>query len=213
MIEFSYLCFLLFTLIFLILLFRKNNSISPKKIKIFLNIILIPLIVRYIGLIVNFTVEEQRIIYFLKYLYNLNYLCIPLVILVILYIFLRNENLKFNYLYIILVIFTSLYLMIIKFYKHNILIDIKFGFFISLENSSLITLIYLVIIASLLVFTLINLDKPFSNKLGMRFVLGILALYLIEFILGLSGLYIYPISIIGEILIYSILLKSINTFK
>lgn len=213
MIEFSYLCFLLFTLIFLVLLVRKNSKLSPKKIKIFLNIVLIPLIIRYVSLIINFIVEEQRIVYFLKYLYNLNYLCIPLIIVVILYIFLRNEKLRFNYLYIILVAFTTLYLIIIKVYKHNILIDIKFGFFIILENSSLVSLIYLIVMASFLVFSLINLDKPFSNNIGMRCILGTLALYLIEFILGLSGLYIYPFSIIGEILIYLNLLKSINTFK
>lgn len=213
MIEFSYLCFLLFTLTFLGLLVIKNSKISPKKIKIFLNIVLIPLIVRYITLIINFTVEEQRIIYFLKYLYNLNYLCIPLIIIVILYIFLRNENLRFNYLYIIFIAFITLYLIMIKVYKHNILIDIKFGFIIRLENSSLVTLIYLIIIASFLVFTLINLDKPFSNKIGMRYILGALSLYLAEFILVLSGLYIYPFSIIGELLVYLVLLKSISTFK
>lgn len=213
MIEFSYLCFLLFTLTFLVLLVRKNSKLSPKKIRIFLNIILVPLIVRYIALIISFIVEEQRVVYFLKYLYNLNYLSIPLIVVVIVYIYLRNEKIKFNYLYIILLAFLTLYLIIIKVYKHNILIDIKFGFIITLENSSLVTLIYLVIMASILVFSLINLDKPFSNKIGMRCILGTLALYLMEFILGLSGLYIYPISIIGEIIIYLNLLKAINTFK
>lgn len=213
MIEFSYLCFLLFTLTFLVLLVRKNCKLSPKKIKIFLNIILVPLIVRYIALIISFIVEEQRIVYFLKYLYNLNYLSIPLIVVVIVYIYLRNEKIKFNYLYIILIAFITLYLIIIRTYKHNILIDIKFGFIITLENSSLVTLIYLAIMASILVFSLINLDKPFSNKIGMRCILGTLVLYLIEFILGLGGLYIYPISIIGEIIIYLNLLKAIDTFK
>jgi hypothetical protein len=213
LIEFSYLCFLLFTLTFLVLLVRKNSELSPKKIKMFLNIVLVPLIVRYIALIISFIVEEQRIVYFLKYLYNLNYLSIPLIVVVIVYIYLRNEKIKFNYLYIILVAFVTLYLIIIKTYKHNILIDIKFGFTITLENSSLVTLTYLVIIASILVFSLINLDKPFSNKVGMRCILGTLALYLIEFILCLSGLYIYPISIVGEIIICLNLLKAINTFK
>ncbi|WP_300381923.1 hypothetical protein [Clostridium sp.] len=213
MIEFSYLCLLLFTLIFLLLLVRKNNNLSPKKIKMFLNIVLTSLIIRYISLIINFIVEEQRISYLFKYLYNLNYLSIPLISIVIIYIFLRNEKLKFKYLNIVLITFIALYLTIIKFYKHSILIDIKFGFIIALENSNLVTLVYLVIMASLLVFCLINLDKTFSNKIGMRCILGTLLLYIIEFILGLSGLYIYPFSIIGEILIYLNLLKSINTFK
>ena len=92
MIEFSYLCFLLFTLTFLVLLVRKNSELSPKKIKMFLNIVLAPLIVRYIALIISFIVEEQRIVYFLKYLYNLNYLSIPLIVVVIVYIYLRNEE-------------------------------------------------------------------------------------------------------------------------
>ena len=172
-----------------------------------------PLILRYIVLLFGVFIEKQGIIYFLKYYAFFNYFSVPLIILSALYIFLRNEKQKFNRNYIFMIVLGLLYVALVYTYKISISITNNFGFVISLKDGMIPILIYLIIIASLSVFILINLDKPFSNKVGMRILLISLMIYIIEYILLLGGINIYPYPIIGEVLILGCLLKSICTFK
>lgn len=213
MLEFSYLCLLLFIITFSLYLEKKNIDLSPKKIRLFVSISLMPIILRCLVLLGGVIIEKQRIIYFLRYYVLLNYFSIPLIILSALYIFLRNEKLKFNRNYIFMIILGLLYVVLVYTYKFSISITNKFGFIISLENGMIPILIYLIILASLAVFILINLDKPFCNKVGMRLLLVSLILYIVEYILLLGGISIYPYPIIGEVLILFCLFKSISTFK
>ncbi|GAA0815910.1 hypothetical protein PMY56_08260 [Clostridium tertium] len=213
MLEFSYLCLLLFIITFILYLEKKNIDLSPKKIRLFVSISLMPIILRCLVLLGGVIIEKQRIIYFLRYYVLLNYFSIPLIILSALYIFLRNEKLKFNRNYIFMIILGLLYVVLVYTYKFSISITNKFGFIISLENGMIPILIYLIILASLAVFILINLDKPFCNKVGMRLLLVSLILYIVEYILLLGGISIYPYPIIGEVLILFCLFKSISTFK
>lgn len=213
MLEFSYLCLLLFIITFILYLEKKNIDLSPKKIRLFVSISLMPIILRCLVLLGGVIIEKQRIIYFLRYYVLLNYFSIPLSILSALYIFLRNEKLKFNRNYIFMIILGLLYVVLVYTYKFSISITNKFGFIISLENGMIPILIYLIILASLAVFILINLDKPFCNKVGMRLLLVSLILYIVEYILLLGGISIYPYPIIGEVLILFCLFKSISTFK
>jgi hypothetical protein len=213
LLEFSYLCLLLFIITFILYLEKKNIDLSPKKIRLFVSISLMPIILRCLVLLGGVIIEKQRIIYFLRYYVLLNYFSIPLIILSALYIFLRNEKLKFNRNYIFMIILGLLYVVLVYTYKFSISITNKFGFIISLENGMIPILIYLIILASLAVFILINLDKPFCNKVGMRLLLVSLILYIVEYILLLGGISIYPYPIIGEVLILFCLFKSISTFK
>jgi hypothetical protein len=213
LLEFSYLCLLLFIITFILYLEKKNIDLSPKKIRLFVSISLMPIILRCLVLLGGVIIEKQRIIYFLRYYVLLNYFSIPLIILSALYIFLRNEKLKFNRNYIFMIILGLLYVVLVYTYKFSISITNKFGFIISLENGMIPILIYLIILASLAVFILINLDKPFCNKVGMRLLIVSLILYIVEYILLLGGISIYPYPIIGEVLILFCLFKSISTFK
>lgn len=213
MLEFSYLCLLLFIITFILYLGKKNIELSPKKIKLFISILLIPMILRCIVLLCGVVIERQGMIYFLKEYALLNYFSIPLIILSCLYIFLRNERIKFSGNYIFMVILGLLYGLLVYTYKFSISITNNFGFIISIENGIVPILIYLIILASLAVFILINLDKPFSNKTGMRLLLISLIIYIVEYILLLGGIRLYPYAIIGEVLILGCLLKSIYTFK
>lgn len=213
MIEFSYLCLLLFIITFVLYLIKINKELSPKKIKMFINISIIPLTLRYVFLLGAVTIEKQRIVYPLGYLFFLNYFGLPLIILVSMYIFLRNENLKFSTNYIFTVVFLFVYVVLLYTYKFSISISNKFGFIISLEDGIIPILIYLIILASLFVFVLLNSDKQFCNKKGMRLILISLIFYIAEYILLLGGIGVYPYPIIGEALILVCLLKAIYTFK
>ncbi|GAB6168023.1 hypothetical protein JCM1393_04830 [Clostridium carnis] len=210
---FIYLCLLLFIIIFILYLLRKNNKVSPKKIRPFIAISLIPLLIRYLALIGGVVIEKQSIFYWLRGCILLYYFSIPLLIIVCLYVFLRDERIKFNTNYIFMIPLMLVFTGINAIYKFNININNTFGFVVTLENGLVPILIYLIILASLTVFNLLYVDKPYSNKSGMKLLLFSLVVCVMEYILFLGGIKVFPYSIIGETLVLVTVLKAIGTFK
>lgn len=213
MLGFSYLSFLLFIIILTLYLERKNINLSPKKIKLFLSISLIVLIIRYIVLLLYALVDKQSIIYMLKYYTFLNYFSIPLIVLSCLYIFLRDEKIRFNTMYMFMILIGFMYGLMVWLYSIKINISSIFGFMILLEDGMNSILVYLIIIASLFMFTFINSDRPYCNKKGMRILMITMVIYIIEYILFIGGIKLYPYPMISELFILLCAKKAIFTFK
>lgn len=213
MIGFSYLCLLLFIIIFILVLFNRNNKSSPKKIKLFMAMVLVPLVLRFLALMCGVVLEKQSIIYMLKSFVFLNFFSIPLLIIGCLFIFLRDEKVKFNINYIFLSILLVGYCGLIMFYEMDIKINTTFGFVVNIKEMLVPTLVYLIIISGLTVFTLLFIDKPHSNKSGMRILLVSLVVVIIEYVFFLGGVKVYPYPIIGEVFILFSTFKAIGTFK
>ena len=213
MIGFSYLCVLLFIIIFILYLFKENIRSSPNKIKIFIAIALMPLLLRLLVLICGVIIEKQSIIYLFRPLVFLNFFSIPLLIIGCLFIFLRNEGVKFNTNYVFLIILLLGYLVLIIFFKIDIKINTIFGFVLNIRDNIIPTLIYLIIISGLTVITLLFIDKPYSNKFGMRILLISLIVAIIEYVFFIGGVKIFPYPLIGEIFILFSTFKAIETFK
>ena len=207
MIAFTYLCILLFIIIFIFYLMYLNNKKSPKKIKLVYSIALLTLLLRYISLVVLWIVEKQSIIYSMKSLTQTNYIAIPLLALIALYIFLRMEDKCFDYNYVFTII------LIISIYKLDIKIDSVFGFIVRFKEILVPSLIYLIILASIMIITLLLGDKPYSNKKGMRLLMISLIVLIGEFIMFVSNMMIFPYNIVGEVFMLICSYNAINTFK
>lgn len=210
---FGYLCLLLFILIFILYLLKINIEVSPKKIMLLINISLVTLILKYLLLIAGFTTEKQSVIYFLSFLAFSNYFSIPLMVVILLFIFMRDEKFRFNTNYIFMILLFGYYLYLIIFNNIDISINSHFGFVLRFENDLVGTLSYLIIISSLTVFNLIFIDKPYGNKLGLKMLFITLVVCILEIILFLGGIKVFPYPIIGEALMLVSLFKGISTFK
>ena len=160
LIGFIYLCLLLFIIIFILYLFKKNIRSSPKKIKLFMAMALAPLLLRFLVLMCGIIIEKQSIIYMLRPFVFLNFFSNPLLIIGCLFIFLRDEKVKFNINYIFLSILLVGYCSLIMFYKIDININTTFGFVLNIRQMLMPTLVYLIIIGLLTVFTMLFIDKP-----------------------------------------------------
>ena len=213
MLDFVYLCLTLFIIIFILYLFIINIKKCPKKIKIFFSITFLLLIIRYIAMLICSLIDEQSIVYLLKEFVLINYCAVPLLALGVSYIFLREEDKSFDYNFIFMVILFAMYVGLILIYKVNISIDNVFGFVITFKNSLTPNLIYLIIIASLAVVSLLSMEKPYSNKWGMRFLTISLMISILEFVMFLGGIKILPYPFVGEILILLNSYKALRTFK
>src|SRR5699024_1141010 len=137
-------------------------------------------------------IQRQRIIYFIKALTQLNFMAIPLLVLAAIYIFLRDENRSFDYNYTFMVILFLGYFVINIFYKLDIKVDSVFGFIVNYREVLIPSLIYLIIISSFVVVALLFVDKPYSNTSGMRLLLISLIITVVEFIIFLGGVRVFP---------------------
>ena len=144
MLNFAYLLTLIFIITFILYLIMINRNKCPKKVKIFFNITFVLLVIRYITVLLGTLIESQSIIYILRTMVLLNYSLIPLVALGTAYIFLRNEDTKFDYNFIFMLILLLLYVGELYLYKVNISINNSFGFIINFKDSLTPNLIYLI---------------------------------------------------------------------
>ena len=213
MVAFIYLCILLFMIIFSLYLIYLSSNKCPKKIRKFYLVSLSIIVVRYVSLLSLWLVQRQRIIYFIKIFTQLNFLAIPLLILAANYIFLRDEKRRFDYNYTFMIILFLGYCLINIFYKLDIRVDTVFGFMVSYKEILVPNLIYLIVISSFVVITLLFVDKPYSNISGMKLLLVSLIITVIEFIIFLGGIRIFPYPLIGEVCIIGCSYKAISTFK
>lgn len=213
MIAFIYLCILLFIIIFSIYLIYLSSNKCPSKIRKFYLVSLLIIVVRYLSLLSLWLIQRQRIIYFIKVLTQLSLVGIPLLVLAAIYIFLRDENRSFNYNYTFMIILFLVYVVINIFYKLDIRVDSIFGFIVSYREILIPSLIYLILISSFVVISLLFIDKPYSNTNGMKLLLVSLIITVIEFVIFLGGIRIFPYPLLGEICILGCSYKAIATFK
>lgn len=158
-------------------------------------------------------IEKQSIIYIIRPLVFLDFVSIPLLVMICLFIFLRDEKMKFNINYIFLGALALGYAGLMMFYPIDINININFGFVLNIKEMLIPTLVYLIIIAGLTVFTLLFIDKPYSNKVGMRILLVSLIVVILEYVFFIGGTKVFPYPIIGEIFILFSTFYAIGTFK
>ncbi|MDU4324147.1 MAG: hypothetical protein E7I48_01895 [Clostridium celatum] len=158
-------------------------------------------------------IQRQRIIYFIKVLTQLSLVGMPLLVLAAIYIFLRDENRSFNYNYTFMILLFLVYVVINIFYKLDIRVDSIFGFIVSYREILIPSLIYLILISSFVAISLLFIDKPYSNTNGMKLLLVSLIITVIEFVIFLGGIRIFPYPLLGEICILGCSYKAITTFK
>lgn len=211
--AFIYLCILLFVIIFSLYLIWLSLKKCPIKIQKFYLITLSIILIRYLSLLSLWIVQNQNIIYKIKILTQLTFIGMPLLALSCFYIYLRDENRKFNYNYIFMIAICLIYIFINIFCKMDIKVDSTFGFIVSYKNLLIPSLIYLIIMSCIVVATIFLLDKPYNNSSGMILLLISLIIEISEFIIFLGGIKIFPYPILGEILMIICSYKAILTFK
>jgi hypothetical protein len=197
---FFYLALLL--LMFLLIYCGVSSSVrfAPLKIKIISLAALIALSTRYIALLIFLVTGNIKNLYLLKPLMFLNLLCLPVLAIISIYIYSRNDKIKFNYCMISasLLLFTYLAAII----KLPISIEIygSLGYIMSFHNEILVYGIYLIFNTIFFFSAVVFLGNKTSNKLGMWLILSSALLVIIEVIVKTSGVSILPSILLGDVI-------------
>ena len=211
--NFAYYLLLLLIIFLSISVMKKNLDVSPKKIKIYLVLVITLFLLRHIALFLLCILKNSTIIYYLKPIIFLNHLSIPLMVLAITYVYLRSEKLNFSGSYIIAAIVSAIYMGIIHSSKVMVEVSYLYGFILKIDNETILFLFSLILLGALLVLNVILLDKPFVNKIGICFIIIAISIVMIEDIIILGGIKIFPYSVIGDVIFLIIMNLVLKSFK
>lgn len=211
--NFAYYLFLLLIIFLSIFIMKKNLEVSPRKIKIYLTIVITLFLLRHIALFLLCVLENSTTIYYLKSIIFLNHLSIPLMIFAITYVYLRSENLKFGGSYIIAIITFGIYVFIMETSKVTVQVSYLYGFILGIDQETILFLFSLILLGALLILNVLSLDKPFANKKGIWFIIIAILIVMIEDIIILGGIKIFPYSVIGDMIFLVIMNFVLSSFK
>lgn len=211
--EFAYYLFLLLIIFLAISIIKKNLEVSPKKIKIYLTIVITLFLLRHIALFLLCILKNSNIIYYLKSIIFLDHVTIPLIVLAMTYVYLRSETLSFGRSYIIAAVVCIIYALLMQMSKVTVQVSYVYGFILEIDKNTILFLFSLILLGILLVLNVILLDKPFANKKGIWFIIIAISIVMIEDIITLGGVRIFPYSVIGDMLFLIIIDLVLRGFK
>lgn len=213
LVNFAYYIFLLLIIFLSFYTLKRNLEVSPKKIKIYLTFVITLFLLRHIGLFLLCILQSSNIIYYLKPIIYLNHIAMPLIVLAITYVYLRSETLKFTGSYAILSAIVLVYLLIMKISRITIEVSQSYGFIVKINNEGEMFLFSLILMGIMLILNVILLDKPFANKIGIWFIIISIVVVMLEEVIILGGIKVFPYSVIGELIFLIIINVVFNGFK
>ena len=211
--NFAYYLFLLLIIFLSIFIMKRNLEVSPKKIKIYLIIVITLFLLRHISLFLLCILENSTVIYYLKPIIFLDHLSIPLMILAMTYVYLRAETLKFTGSYIIAFIAGIIYVFIMETSKVTVQVSYLYGFILGIDKEIILFLFSLILLGVLLILNVILLDKPFANKTGIRVIIISILIVMAEEIIILGGIRVFPYSVIGDLIFLVLMNWVLSGFK
>lgn len=153
--NFAYYLFLLLIIFLSISLIRKNLEVSPKKIKIYLALVITLFLLRHIALFLLCILKNSTIIYYLKPIIFLNHLSVPLIVLAVSYVYLRSEKLNFGGTYVIAATVCIIYAVIMQTSKLTVQVNYLYGFILQIDKETILFLFSLILLGALLILNVI----------------------------------------------------------
>ncbi|AGY76621.1 hypothetical protein [Clostridium autoethanogenum] len=191
-------------LIMLIMLFRGAILIRflSDKIKVVAFIIIGAMLLRYTSIFIMYFSSSMKYLYLLKVPFFLNLLSVPIIVITVLYIFVRKDNVKFYYIFIITAVLCAAYAIVM--YKCEAVLqnleEYKFilGYTLVLSNQY-IYWGYLVFNTLVIFFVLGFVNKTNANKLGIYMVLLAACITISELIAWLMGIRVLAENVLGDV--------------
>lgn len=172
---------------------------SPPKIKLLSMLGMGGLLLRELSLLILFFFQSSNYLYLLKPVVFLNFLCIPVILMICTYIFMRSNNIKFSYVIIISGVLLIAYGVII--FKMPIIVQLSsnYGYVINFLNELGVSFGLIAACTIITVICILQTGKAVVNSIGLYSVLVTALLCIGETILKLIGLEPLPQLVLGDL--------------
>lgn len=197
--PYIYLILLLFMLFITYEGFRKSLKNAPNKIRLICIFVFAGIMFRYLCLLTLFLAKNISYLYVLKPLYFLNLICIPITALTALYILIRNDKIRFSYIFLITGILIAIYSYLIYSKPIRISSSSLYGYYMEFISSPYIYVVYMLFNILFVIIILLNLKENVYRIGSILVILASIAL-ICEGALKLSSRGIFDTLIISDIL-------------
>ncbi|WP_207649993.1 hypothetical protein [Clostridium cavendishii] len=170
-------------------------------------------ILRYIALLSYVVVDKQTLIGYLKYLNYLDFIYVPMMLITCFYIFLRDNKINFSIEYIILTVFSFLYIVGIYFTEPYLKLSTKYGYIINLKGQVLYNFVGTSIIILIFILIVAKIDNELVNKNGMSILLIGAIFIIVQNITMILNIEYIPNRILGDLILLFLCNYSIKSFK
>lgn len=192
--------------------FRKVLRNAPNKIKMICIGIFICTGLRYATLITLFLINSIRYLYLLKPFYFLNLISMPIGALVAIYILIRNDKVKFSYIFLISGIFIGVYGYLIYKLPFKVAVSSLYGYYIEIIKFPYVYIGYMLLNAIFIIFIII-LSHRNVYRIGIKLVLLASIVSILETAAIVLGFGVYENIIISDMLWMVTLGYSIGKLK
>lgn len=195
--EIYFYCILLLFVALEIVCFWYLSLRAPLKIKIISVILGIMIFLRYFVLSVFYLKDNIIYLYLLKPLFFMQYIYIPLIAFITIYIFMKKSKINFSYIFIALAISILIYLIFI--FKIPVSLEYiqNFGYTMNFNIKGLMNWIYLVINTIIILAVLIFRSWEI-NKYCLTLILTASILSIVEAIAILSNIPYMAQPVVGD---------------
>ncbi len=175
----------------------------PNKVKIITLFILIAMLFRYICILILFLADNIKYLYMLKIPFFLNLIAVPLIAFTAMYIFMRKDNIKFYYIFVISAVLCVLY----GFIMHNYEVILKnaqqypavLGYTMTFSKGSYIFWPYIVFNTLVIFFVLGFMGKNNPNKFGIYIIVLAACITSVELIAWLLDVKVLVQPVLGDV--------------
>lgn len=140
-------------------------------------------------------------------------IAVPLIVVAVTYVYSRAEDIRFTGSYFVLVAVSAVYILIMNVSKVMVNVSSTYGFIMSLDNEIMLSMFSLILMGIMLVINVLLLDKKYINKSGIWFIIIAIMAVMIEKVIILGGIRIFPYSVMGELIFLIIINFVLNGFK
>ncbi|AAK78657.1 MULTISPECIES: hypothetical protein [Clostridium] len=215
MFVYAYILMLLLTVLMCINLFIDSFK-CPVKIRRILRGLVFLIMLRYVTLLIMCLKKSITYIYFMRPIVLLDILYIPLVILIMIFVFTRSAKFNFVYAAISGIIFFSLYIFLnFKILKTaNPFYSYSFGYLIDLKSYSVVVAVVKVMVLILMLMLCgYFLRKSNIRRAGFCFLMIVILVMLVENISIIIMPKVMPEYLFGEVLLLICLNYMVRLFK
>ena len=197
-----YVYITLLSVISLLLVNGLNTSLRyvPKKIKVMSVIVMLLLFLRVFSLFTLFFSSNINYLYLLKPLVLVNIPVIPLVLLMCMYIFLRNDKINFSYIFPLAAFFLVAYLLLMYRLPAVVRMSQIYGYTIQLLHGVPVLYGFAAFNTLILIVCILQTGKQGANTVGIYFVTFTAIVCIAEVLLNILGLEAIPHGIVGDFL-------------
>ncbi|MGL5614987.1 MAG: hypothetical protein ACRDD2_01985 [Sarcina sp.] len=196
----SYYILLFIIIIFYCLVLANTFKKAPKKIKLTFSLLLILALIKNITIIIISFLSNPVMLKLCQIIAYSDMFYIPAILIIIFYVFLRNNEFNFNHLLYAIGALAILFIGFMLWIRGRFVVYLDYGYGVDI-NKSIYSMVFIAIITGLLAAFLLSKKYIRTNFTGILGITLVSVIFIIENLSFFCNLNIYPYALIGELIL------------